>query len=60
MSTILIFMANWRKWQRLLRSRKRFGLIDSARFGLWLARGSAAPAPRLKARGQMYRNAHAA
>ena len=45
MSTVLIFMANWRKWQRLLRSRKGFGLIDSARFGLWLARGTAAPTP---------------
>ncbi len=60
MSTALIFMANWRKWQRVLRCRKEFGLIDSVRFGLWLARGSAAPTPKVKPRGEMYRSAHAA
>ena len=40
MSTARIFMAEWRKWQRELRCRKGFGLFDSVRFGLWLARGS--------------------
>ena len=37
MSSVLIFAANWNKWYRVLRYRKRFGLFDSARFGLWLA-----------------------
>jgi hypothetical protein len=60
MSTALIFMADWRKWQRVLRSRKGFGLIDSVRFGLWLARGSAAPARKVQPRGEIYRTAHAA
>jgi hypothetical protein len=60
MSTALIFMTNWRKWQRVLRSRKGFGLIDSVRFGLWLARGSAAPARKVQPRGEIYRTAHAA
>ena len=60
MSTALIFMTNWRKWQRVLRSRKGFGLIDSVRFGLWMARGSAAPARKVQPRGQIYRTAHAA
>jgi len=60
MSTALIFMTNWRKWQRVLRSRKGFGLIDSVRFGLWLARDSAAPARKVQPRGEIYRTAHAA
>jgi len=60
MSTALIFMTNWRKWQRVLRSRKGFGLIDSVRFGLWMARGSAAPARKVQPRGEIYRTAHAA
>jgi hypothetical protein len=60
MSTALVFMTNWREWQRVLRSRKGFGLIDSVRFGLWLARGSAAPARKVQPRGEMYRSAHAA
>lgn len=60
MSTALVFMTTWRKWQRVLRSRKGFGLIDSVRFGLWLARGSAAPARKVQPRGEIYRTAHAA
>ena len=60
MSAALIFMANWRKWQRVLRRRKGFGLIDSVRFGLWLARGSAAQASKAEPHGEMYGNAHAA
>jgi hypothetical protein len=39
-SSILIFTANWKKWFCVLRHRKRFGLFDSVRFGLWLARRS--------------------
>jgi len=33
-------VAAWRKWYRVLRHRKGFGLLDSVRFGLWLASGS--------------------
>ena len=40
MSPVLIFTANWSKWYRVLRCRKGFGLFDSVRFSLWLARGS--------------------
>jgi hypothetical protein len=39
MSSALIFTSNWTKWYRVLRYRKGFGLIDSVRFSLWLARG---------------------
>ncbi len=60
MSTALIFIADWRKWQRVLRCHKGFGLFDSVRFGLWLARGSAAPAPKVEPRGEICRTAHAA
>jgi hypothetical protein len=40
-SSILIFIAGWRKWFCVLHHGKRCGLFDSARFGLWLARGEA-------------------
>jgi len=62
MSTALIFMAQWIKWQRQLRCRKGFGLFDSVRFGLWLARGSVAQAQSRAARRniQSCRAAHAA
>ena len=60
MSTALIFMARWRMWQRELRRHKGFGLFDSVRFGLWLARGSSAPVSRAKPRGETYRDAQAA
>ena len=60
MLRVLMFMANWRKWQRVLRCSKGFGWIDSVRFGLWLARGSAAPTPRVEPRDEMYRTARAA
>jgi len=60
MSTALIFMTNWRRWQHVLRRRKGFGLIDSVRFGLWLTRGSTATAPNVEPRREMYRTAHAA
>jgi hypothetical protein len=38
-SSILVLAANWNKWYRVLRYRKGFGLLDSVRLGLWLARG---------------------
>ena len=38
MSSVLIFNAKWKKWYRVLRYHKGFGLFDSARFGLWLAK----------------------
>jgi hypothetical protein len=40
-SSILIFTASWKKWFCVLRHHKGFGLFDSVRFGLWLARGGA-------------------
>lgn len=40
-SSIFIFTAGWRKWFCVLRHCKGFGLFDSVRFGLWLARGEA-------------------
>ena len=55
MSLALIFMAEWREWQRELRCRKGFGLFDSVRFGLWLARGSALPA-QSRVSGQKIQN----
>jgi hypothetical protein len=39
MSMILIFTGKWKKWYRVLRYGHRFGLLDSVRYGLWLARG---------------------
>ena len=39
MSSILIFTVKWKKWYRVLRYRKGFGMFDSVYFGLWLARG---------------------
>jgi len=39
MSTILVVTGRWNKWYRVLRYRKGFGLFDSMRYGLWLARG---------------------
>jgi hypothetical protein len=37
MSPVLIFIRRWNKWYRVLRYRKGFGLLDSVRYGLWLA-----------------------
>ncbi len=39
MSMILIFTDKWNRWYRVLRFRKGFGVFDSARYGLWQARG---------------------
>ena len=36
MSPVLIFL-KWNEWYRVLRYRKGFGLMDSVRYGLWLA-----------------------
>ena len=44
-SSIRIFTASWKKWFCVLRHRKGFGLFDSVRFGLWLARGGPAATP---------------
>ena len=38
MAQILNFTREWSKWYRVLRHHKGFGLFDSVRFGLWLAR----------------------
>jgi hypothetical protein len=38
-SLILNFSRKWSKWCRVLRYGKGFGLFDSLRYGLWLARG---------------------
>ena len=37
MSPVLLFIRNWNKWYRVLRNRKGFGLLDSVRYGVWLA-----------------------
>ncbi len=39
MSVILIFTDKWNRCYRVLRFRKGFGVFDSARYGIWLARG---------------------
>ena len=44
-SSILNFAANWNKWRRVLRYGKGFRLVDSVRFGLWLAGGIERAAP---------------
>jgi len=36
---ILIFTGKWNRWYRVLGHSKGFGLCDSVRYGLWLARG---------------------
>jgi hypothetical protein len=41
MSLILNSARKWNMWYRVLRYGKRFGLFDSVRHGLWLARGCA-------------------
>ena len=39
MSMILIFTGKWNRCYRVLRHGHGFGLFDSVRYGLWLARG---------------------
>jgi hypothetical protein len=39
MTVILRFAGKWVRWYRVLRYAKAFSLVDSARYGLWLARG---------------------
>jgi hypothetical protein len=41
MSSILIFALKWNTAYRVLRYGNLFGLFDSARYALWLARGRA-------------------
>ena len=41
MLSVLTFTANWKKWYSVLHYHKGFGLFDSMRLGLWLARGLA-------------------
>ena len=41
MSLIPIFTRKWNGWYRVLRYGNGFGLFDSVRDGLWLARGCA-------------------
>jgi|HubBroStandDraft_4_1064222.scaffolds.fasta_scaffold80030_2 hypothetical protein len=37
MPLVLKFIRKWNKWYRVLRCRKGFGLLDSVRYGFWLA-----------------------
>lgn len=39
MFAILSFVRKWNQWYRVLRYRNGLGRLDSARYGLWLARG---------------------
>ena len=39
MLSILSLISKWKQWYRVLLYRKGFGLFDSVRLGLWLARG---------------------
>ena len=57
MSSILTFSVEWKKWYRVLRYRKGFGLFDSVRFGLWLARGGAGAAPSQALRDEVLMSA---
>jgi hypothetical protein len=56
-SSILIFTASWKKWFCVLRHRKGFGLFDSVRFGLWLARGGARATPGQRLADEVHMNA---
>lgn len=38
MASVLDFTGRWKRWYYVLRYHKGFGLFDSARFALWLAR----------------------
>jgi hypothetical protein len=37
MFSTLSFIGKWKQRYRVLRYRKGFGLVDSVRYGLWLA-----------------------
>jgi len=37
MPLVLKFIRKWNKWYHVQRYRKGFGLLDSARYGFWLA-----------------------
>ena len=53
MLSVLIFTANWKKWYSVLRYHKGFGLFDSMRFGLWLARGCTGTTDKADSRYQV-------
>jgi hypothetical protein len=38
MSVILTLASKWVRWYAALRYAKEFSLVDSVRYGLWLAR----------------------
>jgi hypothetical protein len=57
LSSALIFTAKWKKWYRVLRHLKGFGLFNSLRFGLWLARSGAGATPTQKLRHEVLINA---
>src|SRR6266852_8832733 len=56
-SSILIFTASWKKRFCVLRHHKGFGLFDSMRFGLWLARGGAGATPSQPLRDEVLMSA---
>ena len=37
MFSTLNFIGEWKQWYRVLRYRNGFGVLDSVRYGLWLA-----------------------
>jgi len=37
MSLVFKLFRGWNKWYRVLRYRNGLGLLDSVRYGLWLA-----------------------
>jgi hypothetical protein len=37
MSVVLVLIHNWHEAFRVLHYRNRFGILDSMRYGLWLA-----------------------
>jgi hypothetical protein len=56
-SSILIFTASWKKWFCVLRRHEGFGMFDSVRCGLWLARGEAGTAPSQALKDELLMNA---
>jgi hypothetical protein len=38
MSETLALLGRWNRWYRVLHYRNGFGLMESVRYGLWLAR----------------------
>ena len=44
MSAVLVFLHDWNGWYRVLRCGNGFNVVDSVRYGLWLACGKSRPA----------------